>query len=66
MDQTPHSAARAGTQVTQSTDVRDPLGLGISGFTYADLYDSARPKDLLATFDDRVGGSDPELLARYQ
>jgi NADPH-dependent glutamate synthase beta subunit-like oxidoreductase/NAD(P)H-flavin reductase len=40
--------------------------LGIPGFNYADLYDSARLKDLLAIFDKTVEQQNPELFAAFQ
>ena len=41
------------------------LTLGIDGFTYADLYDSARLKDLLAEFDASVKRHDADLFAQF-
>ena len=42
------------------------LILGIPGFCYADLYDSARLADLLDTFDLDLKESDTGLHAEYQ
>jgi|GEM_PF-5290443 len=39
--------------------------LGIEGFTYPDLYDPHRLKDLAAAFDRHVEGSDPQLLEEF-
>lgn len=39
---------------------------GIPGFTYADLYNSARLKDLLDVFDTTVEQQNPELFAAFQ
>ncbi|WP_036306835.1 pyridine nucleotide-disulfide oxidoreductase [Methyloglobulus morosus] len=39
--------------------------LGIPGFSYADLYDSNRLKDLLDAFDTSVKKHDADLFARY-
>ena len=39
--------------------------LGIPSFSYADLYDSNRLKDLLAAFDASVKLHDADLFARY-
>jgi NADPH-dependent glutamate synthase beta subunit-like oxidoreductase/NAD(P)H-flavin reductase len=41
------------------------LVLGIPGFTYSDLYDSNRLKDLLDAFDTSVKKHDAELFNRY-
>ena len=41
------------------------LTLGIPNFTYPDLYDAARLKDLLAVFDASVQQHDAELYERY-
>jgi NADPH-dependent glutamate synthase beta subunit-like oxidoreductase/NAD(P)H-flavin reductase len=41
------------------------LTLGIPGFTYADLYDSGRLKDLLEAFDASVKKHDADLFGRY-
>jgi NAD(P)H-flavin reductase/NADPH-dependent glutamate synthase beta subunit-like oxidoreductase len=41
------------------------LTLGISGFTYPDLYDSGRLKDLLDVFDASVKKHDADLFNRF-
>ncbi len=41
------------------------LKLGIAGFTYSDLYNSARLKDLLEVFDASVKHHDHELFSQY-
>ncbi|MBK8814193.1 MAG: pyridine nucleotide-disulfide oxidoreductase [Methylococcaceae bacterium] len=41
------------------------LTLGIPGFSYADLYDSNRLKDLLDVFDASVKKHDADLFSRY-
>jgi len=41
------------------------LTLGIAGFSYPDLYDSARLKDLLDVFDASVGRDDSQLLGEF-
>ncbi len=38
---------------------------GIPGFSYADLYDSARLKDLLAVFDASIERHDPQLQREF-
>lgn len=42
------------------------LALGVAGFSYGDLYDSARLRDLLAAFDDTVRQQDSGLFAEYK
>ena len=42
------------------------MPLGIEGFTYADLYDSARLRDLYTLFCQEVAARDPELLSRWE
>ncbi|MGZ8183037.1 MAG: pyridine nucleotide-disulfide oxidoreductase [Methylobacter sp.] len=42
------------------------LILGIPGFNYPDLYNSARLKDLLDVFDASVGRHDPQLHAEFK
>ncbi|MEQ1528071.1 MAG: pyridine nucleotide-disulfide oxidoreductase, partial [Methylococcales bacterium] len=42
------------------------LKLGIAGFTYPDLYNSARLKDLADAFDNSVKQHDHELFSRFQ
>ncbi|MEQ1545025.1 pyridine nucleotide-disulfide oxidoreductase [Methyloglobulus sp.] len=44
---------------------QNDLALGISGFNYADLYDSGRLKDLLDVFDASVKKHDADLFDRY-
>jgi NAD(P)H-flavin reductase/NADPH-dependent glutamate synthase beta subunit-like oxidoreductase len=41
------------------------LALGISGFTYSDLYDSKRLEDLLEVFDASVQKHDADLFGRF-
>lgn len=41
------------------------LTLGISGFTYSDLYNPARLKDLLAVFDASVQKHDADLFKQF-
>ena len=41
------------------------LALGIPGFTYADLYNAARLKDLLDVFDASVKHHDVELFDKF-
>ena len=42
------------------------LTLGIPGFNYPDLYDSARLKDLLDVFDASVERHDPQLHSEFK
>jgi len=42
------------------------LTLGIPGFNYADLYDSARLQDLLAVFDASVERHDAQLHSEFK
>jgi len=42
------------------------MGLGIAGFTYADLYDPARLRDLLAVFDRFFADASPERFAQFE
>lgn len=49
---------------SNSTNGQD-LVLGVPGFTYPDLYDPARLKDLMAIFEQTLGEADPKLLADY-
>jgi NAD(P)H-flavin reductase/NADPH-dependent glutamate synthase beta subunit-like oxidoreductase len=44
---------------------QNDFALGISGFHYSDLYDSARLNDLLAAFDNSVKQHDAELHAQF-
>ena len=41
------------------------LTLGISGFTYADLYDANRLKNLLDVFDASIKKHDAELYNKF-
>ena len=47
------------------TDV-SPLTLGISGFSYADLYDPARLQDLSACFDRQLANEAPDLFGEFE
>src|SRR5580700_10530405 len=42
------------------------MALGIAGFTYADLYDPARLRDLLAVFDEFFAAAAPERFAQFE
>jgi hypothetical protein len=46
------------------TDVT-PLTLGIPGFSYVDLYDPARLRDLSACFDRQLAEETPELFEEF-
>ena len=54
---------RSKTDAGQATDT---LILGVSGFEYADLYDSGRLRELLDRFDGSVKAHDPELFAEFE
>ena len=41
------------------------LKLGIPGFSYADLYEPAKLKELADLFDAEVKKADPELFAAF-
>ena len=43
----------------------EPLGLGIPGFTYADLYEPHALARLSAAFDNYLADADPALAARF-
>jgi NADPH-dependent glutamate synthase beta subunit-like oxidoreductase/NAD(P)H-flavin reductase len=45
---------------------KNNFSLGIPGFNYPDLYDSARLKDLLEVFDDSIKYHDADLYAEFQ
>ena len=42
------------------------LVLGLPGYTYPDLYDSGRLKDLADAFDREVQQQDPGLFAAFE
>ncbi|WP_031435566.1 hypothetical protein [Methylomarinum vadi] len=42
------------------------LKLGLTGFSYGDLYDANRLQDLLALFDRSVRHHDPSLFSEYE
>jgi hypothetical protein len=42
------------------------LALGVAGFSYGDLYDSARLQGLLVAFDDTVRQQDSGLFSEYK
>ncbi len=46
-------------------EVVDDLTLGIDGFSYADLYQPERLKDLLGAFDEQLRASLPGLYSEY-
>jgi NAD(P)H-flavin reductase/NADPH-dependent glutamate synthase beta subunit-like oxidoreductase len=48
--------------MTNAREVR----LGIAGFTYPDLFDPVRLRDLYTEFCDDVSGRDPDLWGRWQ
>ena len=47
------------------TNDQPALTLGIDGFTYADLHDPVRLRDLHTVFCDRVAAADPALWASW-
>jgi NADPH-dependent glutamate synthase beta subunit-like oxidoreductase/NAD(P)H-flavin reductase len=48
-----------------NTALNDRLTLGIEGFTYTDLYDPLRLKDLAELFYQEVEATDPDLGRQY-
>ena len=49
--------------ITTSLETLDTLG--VEGFSYADLYEPARLRDLADRFDAEVARADPELSAAF-
>ncbi|MGZ8907375.1 MAG: hypothetical protein ACXW1U_16835, partial [Methylobacter sp.] len=45
--------------------IEQALILGLPGFSYSDLYEPNRLKDLLAIFDQELEGEDSTLYAEY-
>lgn len=62
MNQTRHTSAH----IKKRGHRHDGLTLGVAGFSYGDLYDSARLQDLLAVFDDSVRQQDAGLFSEYK
>jgi NAD(P)H-flavin reductase len=60
------TAVRVETSKTDAGQATDTLVLGLSGFEYADLYDSGRLRELLDRFDGSVKAHDPELFAEFE
>jgi NADPH-dependent glutamate synthase beta subunit-like oxidoreductase/NAD(P)H-flavin reductase len=48
-----------------TTTSNPEITLGIEGFSYADLYDPARLRDLYVVFCDRVAAADPGFWAEW-
>ena len=42
-------------------NLAQPMPLGIDGFTYADLYEPSRLRDLYDLFCERVAAADPDF-----
>lgn len=51
---------------TENTGSPAQLRLGIEGFTYRDLYQPERLKELLDVFDCDMAAADPELFAAWE
>src|SRR5437762_2743674 len=52
--------------ITQTKDTPSAeLRLGVAGFTYPDLYESDRLRDLLNVFDAEVAADNPELFSKW-
>ena len=49
-----------------ATSTQALLQLGIPGYSYADLYDPLRLKDLFEDFNTSLKSTDPEIFAEYQ
>src|SRR5687768_15753844 len=47
------------------TDSAQPMPLGIDGFTYADLYEPSRLRDLYDLFCARVAAADPDFWRQW-
>jgi hypothetical protein len=60
MDKEYETAVRVETSRTDAGQATDTLVLGLSGFEYADLYDSGRLRELLDRFDGSVKAHDPD------
>jgi NADPH-dependent glutamate synthase beta subunit-like oxidoreductase/NAD(P)H-flavin reductase len=50
---------------TAATSMPQSLTLGISGFTYADLYEPTRLRALFQRWHEELATADPALLSRY-
>jgi len=53
------------TNTSDNSDTED-LQLGIAGFTYGDLYQPGRLRDLYINFNRYVAASDPELMEQFE
>src|SRR2546430_16478913 len=53
------------TSEMKNTEPSAELRLGITGFTYPDLYNSERLKELIDVFDCEVAAVNPELFAAW-
>ena len=42
-----------------------PMPLGIAGFTYADLYEPSRLRELYDVFCERVAAADPDFWRQW-
>ena len=51
---------------SRDTSPAAELRLGLAGFTYPDLFKSARLQELLNLFDSQVAAANPELFARWE
>ncbi|MEE9412606.1 MAG: pyridine nucleotide-disulfide oxidoreductase [Methylococcales bacterium] len=49
-----------------ATSSQSPLKLGIPGYSYNDLYDPLRLKDLFEDFNVSLKNANPEIFAEYQ
>lgn len=66
MEQRHHRSVNAATETVTQGRPGVSLTLGIPGFTYGDLYDPARLRDLLAVFDETLSEDDPVLFSEYE
>jgi NADPH-dependent glutamate synthase beta subunit-like oxidoreductase/NAD(P)H-flavin reductase len=51
---------------SESPATATSLTLGLPGFTYSDLYDPARLRDLTEAFDGEVKAGNPELFSEFE
>ncbi len=48
-----------------TSPIEQKLTLGLPGFSYADLYEPNRLKDLLAIFDQTIAEEDPKVYSEF-
>src|SRR5690606_25354823 len=55
-----------GRALDEMNSSPQPMSLGIPGFSYADLYQPLRLRELHDVFSGRVAADDPELWQRWE